>query len=222
MSSCSHGGWRTQRELRTLLALQGLNAFADSELDELLFFGREREREIVVANLIASRLTVLYGPRWANPPPERGGRTVASRAAGETARRGVSRWSDDRPAPRARRSPRRAVAPTTDRRSARSRTHGTAVTSTSSSTRRRSTSSTTPTTAGLDRSPRRCRRCSLAASDQRPRLPPEDSLAKLDRFTGRIRGCSRTRFGWIVSIAALRKRRSPGPSIATPSSRAPR
>ena len=28
----------------------------------LLFFGREREREIVVANLVASRLTVLYGP----------------------------------------------------------------------------------------------------------------------------------------------------------------
>jgi WD40 repeat protein len=40
----------------------GLNAFEDSELDALLFFGREREREIVVANLIASRLTVLYGP----------------------------------------------------------------------------------------------------------------------------------------------------------------
>jgi WD40 repeat protein len=41
---------------------KGLNPFEDSELDELLFFGREREREIVVANLIASRLTVLYGP----------------------------------------------------------------------------------------------------------------------------------------------------------------
>lgn len=41
---------------------KGLNAFEDSELDALLFFGRERETEIVVANLIASRLTVLYGP----------------------------------------------------------------------------------------------------------------------------------------------------------------
>lgn len=41
---------------------KGLNAFADSELDALLFFGREREREIVAANLTASRLTVLYGP----------------------------------------------------------------------------------------------------------------------------------------------------------------
>ena len=29
--------------------------------DALLFFGRERDREIVVANLVASRLTVLYG-----------------------------------------------------------------------------------------------------------------------------------------------------------------
>ena len=36
--------------------------FEDSELDALLFFGRERDTEIVVANLIASRLTVLYGP----------------------------------------------------------------------------------------------------------------------------------------------------------------
>ena len=41
---------------------KGLNAFEDSELDALYFFGRERDAEIVVANLIASRLTVLYGP----------------------------------------------------------------------------------------------------------------------------------------------------------------
>jgi WD domain, G-beta repeat len=41
---------------------KGLDAFGDSDLDALLFFGREREREIVVANLIAARLTVLYGP----------------------------------------------------------------------------------------------------------------------------------------------------------------
>ena len=40
---------------------KGLAAFEDSELDALFFFGREREREIVVANLVASRLTVLYG-----------------------------------------------------------------------------------------------------------------------------------------------------------------
>jgi len=41
---------------------RGLAAFDDSELDALYFFGRERDSEIVVANLIASRLTVLHGP----------------------------------------------------------------------------------------------------------------------------------------------------------------
>jgi WD40 repeat protein len=41
---------------------KGLSAFEDSELDALLFFGRERERAAVAANVLASRLTVLYGP----------------------------------------------------------------------------------------------------------------------------------------------------------------
>jgi len=41
---------------------KGLVPFDDSELDARLFFGREREIELVVANLLASRLTVLYGP----------------------------------------------------------------------------------------------------------------------------------------------------------------
>ncbi len=41
---------------------KGLAAFADSELDALLFFGREREIESCAANVLASRLTVLYGP----------------------------------------------------------------------------------------------------------------------------------------------------------------
>ena len=41
---------------------RGLGAFGDSDLDALFFFGREREREVIVANLLASRLTVLYGP----------------------------------------------------------------------------------------------------------------------------------------------------------------
>src|SRR5438046_7022857 len=41
---------------------KGLSPFQDTELDGLLFCGREREREVVVANLLASRLTVLYGP----------------------------------------------------------------------------------------------------------------------------------------------------------------
>jgi WD40 repeat protein len=40
---------------------KGLASFQDSEADERLFFGRAGEREIIVANLLASRLTVLYG-----------------------------------------------------------------------------------------------------------------------------------------------------------------
>jgi WD40 repeat protein len=41
---------------------RGLAAFEDSDLDALLFFGRERETEVIAANVIASRFTVLYGP----------------------------------------------------------------------------------------------------------------------------------------------------------------
>jgi len=40
---------------------KGLAPYEDSELDALLFFGRERETEIIVSNLLASKLTVLYG-----------------------------------------------------------------------------------------------------------------------------------------------------------------
>ncbi len=41
---------------------KGLAPFEDSDLDALLFFGREGESEVIAANLIASRVTVLYGP----------------------------------------------------------------------------------------------------------------------------------------------------------------
>ena len=41
---------------------KGLAAFDDTALDALLFFGREREREAIVANVLANRLTVLHGP----------------------------------------------------------------------------------------------------------------------------------------------------------------
>jgi len=41
---------------------KGLDPFDDSELDALLFFGRERERDVVIANLMAARLTLFYGP----------------------------------------------------------------------------------------------------------------------------------------------------------------
>jgi WD40 repeat protein len=40
---------------------RGLARFEDTDADAALFFGRERDREIVAANLVASRLTVLYG-----------------------------------------------------------------------------------------------------------------------------------------------------------------
>lgn len=41
---------------------KGLAPFEDSDLDAMLFFGRERESEVIAANLMASRITVLYGP----------------------------------------------------------------------------------------------------------------------------------------------------------------
>jgi WD40 repeat protein len=41
---------------------KGLASFGDGEDDRRFFFGRERESEVVAANLMASRLTVLYGP----------------------------------------------------------------------------------------------------------------------------------------------------------------
>ena len=41
---------------------KGLARFDDSELDERFFFGRDRETELVASNLVAARLTVLYGP----------------------------------------------------------------------------------------------------------------------------------------------------------------
>jgi WD40 repeat protein len=40
---------------------KGLANFDDSELDARLFFGRDAERDTLVANVLASRLTVLYG-----------------------------------------------------------------------------------------------------------------------------------------------------------------
>jgi WD40 repeat protein len=41
---------------------KGLAPFDDSALDALLFFGRERDSEVIAANLMATRVTVLYGP----------------------------------------------------------------------------------------------------------------------------------------------------------------
>ena len=53
---------------------RGLSPFGDSELDSLLFFGRERESEVIAANLMAAKLTLLYGPSGV-------GKTSAARIA---------------------------------------------------------------------------------------------------------------------------------------------
>jgi CHASE2 domain-containing sensor protein len=41
---------------------RGLETYTESEDDAALFFGRDSELEVAAANLLASRLTVLYGP----------------------------------------------------------------------------------------------------------------------------------------------------------------
>jgi hypothetical protein len=41
---------------------KGLMPYSDSKEDARFFFGREQKKQIIVANLIASRLTLLYGP----------------------------------------------------------------------------------------------------------------------------------------------------------------
>ena len=41
---------------------KGLASYEDTDLDAALFFGRERDSQILAANLVAFRLTVLYGP----------------------------------------------------------------------------------------------------------------------------------------------------------------
>src|SRR5262249_39277403 len=64
VSRTCHGGhdMSTQAVTAFVTPYKGLAPFEDSELDALLFFGRERETEVIVANLLASSLTVLYGP----------------------------------------------------------------------------------------------------------------------------------------------------------------
>jgi CHASE2 domain-containing sensor protein len=41
---------------------RGLESYTESEDDAALFFGRDSELDVAAANLLASRLTVLYGP----------------------------------------------------------------------------------------------------------------------------------------------------------------
>ena len=44
-----------------LVPFKGLASFHDSPADVAFFFGRDREREVIEANLMASRLTIVYG-----------------------------------------------------------------------------------------------------------------------------------------------------------------
>ena len=94
---------------------KGLAPFQDTELDAQLFCGRDREREVIVANLLASRLTVLYGAsgvgktsllRAAVTPalrriPDAGGRlllVVGRRSAAGSERRSTPPWESSRAA----------------------------------------------------------------------------------------------------------------------------
>jgi WD40 repeat protein len=72
---------------------RGLAPFDESELDALLFFGRERETEVAVANLLAARLTILYGPSGVGKSSVlRAG--VARRIRELAARRAIGRGPD--------------------------------------------------------------------------------------------------------------------------------
>jgi molybdenum cofactor synthesis domain-containing protein len=85
---------------------RGLAPFQDSELDALFFFGRDHEREIIAANLMASRLTVLYGPTGVGKSSvlragvayhlrELARRNVAERGEPEFVVAVAGRWADD-------------------------------------------------------------------------------------------------------------------------------
>ena len=52
----------TDRSVDLSSPYKGLAPFEDTELDALLFFGRGRDTDMIAANLMASRFTILYGP----------------------------------------------------------------------------------------------------------------------------------------------------------------
>ena len=77
---------------------RGLAPFDDSDLDALLFFGRAWETDVVAANVLASRLTVLYGPSGVGKSSLlRAGVVRSLRAAAEPAPAVVvySSWAGD-------------------------------------------------------------------------------------------------------------------------------
>ena len=139
---------------------KGLAYFGDSEHDWRFFFGRERESELVAANLMASRLTVLYGPSGVGKSSLlRAGVARRLRALvpaadgdGDARRRGRDRRPLARRSGRGRRRGRAGAARRAARRRARRANAGRPGAScTSCSTRWRSTSSTTAATADRSR-----------------------------------------------------------------------
>jgi CHASE2 domain-containing sensor protein len=63
-----HGVPATQRPERAApsrVPYRGLERYTESDDDAALFFGRDSELEVAAANLLAARLTVLYGPTGA-------------------------------------------------------------------------------------------------------------------------------------------------------------
>ena len=190
-SFSSDGSRPREREPKPESPYKGLNAIEDSELDALLFFRRERETEIVVANLIASRLTVLYGPSGVGKSSLLGAAVARClRALPERPLVVVfSSWSDDPSVGVA-----EAVAEATGGHVERLRCRGA---STRAGGARRLPRSRPG--GGVLPVPRRRRRSgifrealpSILAAPSRVNVLVslrEDSLAKLDRFTGRVPG----------------------------------
>ena len=70
---------------------KGLAPFDDSDLDARFFFGRDREQEIITANVTAARLTLLYGASGVGKSSvlRAGGRAPPARAARSARRRGL-------------------------------------------------------------------------------------------------------------------------------------
>ena len=198
---------------------------ASRTLDALLFFGRERETEIVTANVLAARLTVLYGPSGVgktsllragvvhrlrelsaqSPLAVAVGVVLGRRSArGDRGRR--ARGGRRRRASRRRRR-RRAASPTGSAPGATS----SAASSASSSTSSRSTSSTTATTGGSGRRAARARDPARPARERPARDPRGRAGAARRLQAARSRRCSRTRCGSTTSTAMPRAAAIVGP-----------
>ena len=216
---------------------KGLVPFEDTELDALLFFGRERESEIIAANVLAARLTVLYGPSGvgkssvlragvAHRLRRQAGENVEKRGHPEFAVVVFDAWSED-PIGSLRAAVREelaaqfgsallderegeSLADTLGRWTTRWR-----ATCCSCSTRRRSTSSTTRRRAGFARRAAGARHAGRSArACARWRSATTRSRSSTGSRGG-SRTSSRTTCGSITSTGAPHAKRSRSPSSAT-------